>query len=66
MLIKRLLAYVSGFIAVISMMLAVIARLFLMNKALFGLSALSYLRVTNTMLLFTIAFWLFEYLKRKE
>jgi hypothetical protein len=66
MSIKRILAYISGLIAVISMMLAVIARAFLMNKALFGLSALSYLRVTNTMLLFAIAFWLFEYLKRKE
>jgi hypothetical protein len=64
--IKRILAYISGLIAMISMILAVIARVFLMNKALFGLSALSYLRVTNTMLLFTIAFWLFEYLKRRE
>jgi hypothetical protein len=66
MSIKRILAYVSGLIAVISMLLAVIARAFLMNKVLFGLSALSYLRVTNTMLLFTIAFWLLECLPRKE
>jgi len=66
MSIKRILAYVSGVIAVISMILAVIARMFFVNKALFSLSALSYLRVTNTMILFAIAFWLFEYLKKKE
>ena len=63
---KRFLAYVSGLIAVISMILAVVARVFFINKSLFGLSALSYLRMTDTMLLFTITFWLFECLKRKE
>jgi len=66
MSLKRILAYVSGLIAVISMMLAVIARAFLMNKVLFGLSALSYLRITNTMLLFAITFWLFECRPKKE
>lgn len=48
------------------MMLAVIARVFFINKALFGLSALSYLRITNTMLLFAIALCFFEGLKKKE
>ena len=66
MSIKRMLAYVSGSIAIISIFLAIIARLFFINKVLFGLSALSYLRVTNTMLLFAIAFWLFEGQKKKE
>jgi hypothetical protein len=60
MTIKRVLAYASGLVALISMFLAVLTRLFFLNKAVFGLSALSYLRVTNTMLLFAIVFWLFE------
>lgn len=63
--LKRILAYVSGVIAVISMILAVIARVFFTDKALFGLSALSYLRTTNTMLLFAIAFMVFDYIKKK-
>ena len=55
---------ISGLIAIITMILAVIARLFLPNKSLFGMSALSYLRVTNTMLFFTIAGMIFEYFHR--
>ena len=62
----KILYYISGIIAVISTILAVVARLFFVDKALFGLSALSYLRVTNTMLLFTIAFSVFEYVRRKQ
>jgi hypothetical protein len=61
----KFISHISGIIAVVSFVLAVIARLFLVNKALFGLSSLSYLRVTNTMLLFTIAFLVFEYVRRK-
>jgi len=61
----KILYYISGIIAVISTILAVVARLFFADKALFGLSALSYLRITNTMLLFTIAFLVFEYVRRK-
>ncbi len=52
----KYLKYVALVIAIITMILAVIARLFLPDKALFGLAALSYLRVTMTMLLFSIAF----------
>jgi len=65
MSLKRILAYVSGVIAVISMILAVIARVFFADKALFGLNALSYLRTTNTMLLFAIALMIFDYVKKK-
>ena len=61
----KILYYISGIIAVISIILAVVARLFFADKALFDLSALSYLRVTNTILLFTIAFLVFEYVRRK-
>jgi hypothetical protein len=49
------LKYIAFVISVITMIFAVIARLFLPEKALFGLAALTYLRVTMTMLLFTIA-----------
>jgi len=66
MTLKRVLAYASGLIAVISMFLAVFTRLFFSNKALFGLSALSYLRVTDTMLLFTIVILLLKGLRGKE
>jgi len=60
----KILYYISGIIAVISTILVVVARLFFADKALFGLSALSYLRITNTMLLFTIAFLVFEYVRK--
>jgi len=43
----KILAYISGIIAVISVILAVFVRLFLIDRALIGLSALSYLRFTN-------------------
>ena len=66
MTLKRVLVYASGLIAVISMFLAVFTRLFFSNKALFGLSALSYLRVTDTMLLFTIVILLLKGLRGKE
>ena len=56
----KILAYISGVIVVISIVLAVVARLFFDDKAIFGISALAYLRFINTMLLFTIAFLVFE------
>ncbi len=62
----RIVCYVSSFIAAISVILAIVARLFLPNKSILGLSALSYLRVTNTMLLFAIAALVFEYIHRKK
>jgi len=62
----RIVYYVSSFIAAISVILAIVARLFLPNKSILGLSALSYLRVTNTMLLFAIAALVFEYIHRKK
>lgn len=58
MKMKRILSKIAALAAVISMGLAVIDRLFCADKALFGMSALSYLRITNTMLLFAIAFLL--------
>jgi hypothetical protein len=61
----KLLAYISGIIGIISIVLAVIARLFLPYKMLFGMAALTYLRFTNTMLLFTIVFMLCHHLKEK-
>lgn len=50
------LKYVAFVIALITMVLAVVARLFLPEKVLFGLAALTYLRLTITMLLFSLAF----------
>jgi len=62
----KIIYYISSIIAVISLILAVVARLFLFNKSFLGLSALSYLRVTNTMLLFTLAALVFEYVRNKK
>lgn len=50
------LKYVSFAIAIITMVLAVIARLFLPDKAFLGLATLTYLRLTITMLLFSLVF----------
>lgn len=50
------LKYVAFVVAVITMVLAVIARLFMPDKALLGLAALTYLRLTITMLLFALVF----------
>jgi len=50
----KIVYFLSGIIAVISIILAVVARIFLPNQSFLGLSALSYLRVTNTMLLFAL------------
>lgn len=58
--------YISGIVAVVSFIMAVVARLFLFNKCFLGMSALSYLRVANTMLLFTIMFIVFEYVRSKK
>ena len=62
----KIVYYVSSIIAVITVILAVVARLFLPNKSLLGMSALSYMRVTNTMLLFAIAALVFEYIHKKK
>jgi len=58
--------YISGIVAVVSFIIAVVTRLFLFNKCFLGISALSYLRVTNTMLLFTIVFIVLEYVRGKK
>jgi len=62
---KRIYAYIPGIVAVVSFILAVIARLACTNKALLGVSALSYLRITNTMLLFALTFILLELRAKK-
>jgi hypothetical protein len=49
------LKYVAFVISIITMVLAIIARFFFPDKALLGLAALTYLRLTATMLLFAIA-----------
>ncbi|MEO0216349.1 MAG: hypothetical protein ABIL70_03190 [candidate division WOR-3 bacterium] len=50
----RILKYVTFIISIITMILAIIARLFSPNKVLFDLAALTYLRLTAVMLLYTI------------
>jgi hypothetical protein len=62
----KILAYTAGVLAIICVGLAIIARLFFPNKAFLSLSALSYLRSASTMILFAIAFMLFEFLKKKK
>ena len=62
----KVIYYISGIVAVVSFIMAIVARLFLFNKCFLGLSALSYMRVTNTMLLFTLAALAFEYVRNKK
>ncbi|MGB3341572.1 MAG: hypothetical protein WBB37_08840 [bacterium] len=62
----KIIYYISSIVAIISLILAVVARLFLFNKSLWGLSALSYLRFTTTMLLFTLVALVFEYVRNKK
>ncbi len=50
------LKHLALIIALISMILAVVARIFLPYKVIFGLAALSYLRLTMTFLLFALVF----------
>ncbi len=52
------LKFVALILGIITMLLAVVARVFLPGKILFGLGAITYLRLTVTMLLFAIAFHL--------
>ncbi len=59
------LAYLTGILAVVSFVLGFVARFFLFDKSLIGLHSLTFLRFTNTMLLFTIALLLWCYLDRK-
>jgi len=61
----KFLAYLSGIIGVVSIVLGIITRLFVPFKILFGLGAITYMRFTNTMLLFTIVFLLLYYMKEK-
>ncbi|MGB9721211.1 MAG: hypothetical protein ACPL28_07030 [bacterium] len=49
------LKYVAFVISIITMVLAIVARLFFPEKAFLGLAAFTYLRLTMTMLLFTLA-----------
>ncbi len=49
------LKYVAFIVSIITMVLAIVARLFFPEKAFLGLAALTYLRLTMTMLLFTLA-----------
>jgi len=50
------LKYIAFIVGVISIVLALVARFFLPQKALLGLAALTYLRFTVTMLLFALVF----------
>ena len=52
------LKFVALILGIITMLLAVVARIFLPEKILFGLGAITYLRLTVTMLLFAIVFHL--------
>lgn len=65
MSIKKGLTYIAGALAVLATILGAIARGFFATKTLFGLSALSYLRIADTLLLFTIVFLLLEAKERR-
>jgi hypothetical protein len=50
--------YIPFVVSIVSMICAIVARIFLPGKMLFGLAALTYLRITISMLLFAITFHL--------
>ncbi|KPJ74273.1 hypothetical protein AMJ52_01180 [candidate division TA06 bacterium DG_78] len=50
--------YIPFIIAIVGMICAIVVRIFLPGKVLFGLAALTYLRITISMLLFAITFHL--------
>jgi hypothetical protein len=52
----RGIKYLALIVGIITMICAVVARIFLPDKMLFGLAAISYLRITITMLLFALTF----------
>ncbi len=52
----RNIKFVCLGLGIISIILAVIARVFLPGKVLLGLASITYLRLTITMLLFTLTF----------
>lgn len=58
------LGYASGAVAVITTILALIARFFFADKSFLGIQALTYLIVTCIMLLYTIAFFLCTILRK--
>ncbi len=51
----KYLKYIAFILSIITFVIAMIARLFMPDKVLMGLAALTYLRLTVTMLLFSIA-----------
>ncbi len=46
--------YIAFLLSIMSIILAVIARIFLPSKILFGLASITYLRITIAMLLFAL------------
>lgn len=52
----KMLKFLALILGIITMLLAVIARLAMPDKALLGLASLSYLRLTGVLLLFALAF----------
>jgi hypothetical protein len=53
----KILQKIAVLLGCITMILGVIARLFFPYKILFGLAAITYLRLTVVMLLFSLAFY---------
>ena len=52
----KIFKYVAFVLAVAMIVLGIICRLFMPNNILFGLGAITYLRLTAVMLLFTLSF----------
>lgn len=53
----KMLQKIALLLGCITIILGVVARLFFPEKILFGLGAITYLRLTIVMLLFSIAFY---------
>jgi hypothetical protein len=52
----RILKHIALLVACLTMLIAIIARLFFPDKVFLGLAAVSYLRLTVVMLLFSLVF----------
>jgi hypothetical protein len=52
----RVFKYVALIVAILLIVLGIFCRVFTANNVLFGLGAITYLRMTTVMLLFALAF----------
>ncbi len=62
----KIISYVTFIIAIVSLIMGMVARAYTIDKMLFSLAALTYMRFAGTMFLLTINLLLFEFLHKKK